>query len=125
MRWFRDNGRQGSWLALIALAINLALSFGHFHAFDGKALGGGLIAKVASVVTPDDGSKPGHPNDDRADVLCPICVASAAMAQALVSVPPALAVEFAIAAADRRIAPDAPLIQPPRAAFQSRGPPLT
>ena len=125
MRWFRDNGRQGSWLALIALAINVALSFGHFHAFDGKVVNGGLIAKVASIATSDDGAKPGHPNDDHADVLCPICVAAAAMAQALASVPPALAVEFAVAAADRTIAPDITLIQPPRAAFQSRGPPLT
>jgi hypothetical protein len=39
MRWFRDNIRQGSWAALIALAINLALSFGHVHAIDGKGQG--------------------------------------------------------------------------------------
>jgi len=125
MRWFRDNSRQGSWLALIALAINVALSFGHFHAFDGKVVSGGLIAKVASVVTPNSGSQPSQPNHEHADVLCPICVASAAMAQALASVPPGVAVAFAFAAADRTISPDATLVQTPRAAFQSRGPPLS
>jgi hypothetical protein len=125
MRWFRDNSRQGTWLALIALAVNLALSFGHFHAFDGKVVSGGLIAKVASVVTSNGGPQPGHPTDEHADVLCPICVASAAMAHALASVPPALPVEFVVAAADRTITPDVTLVRPPQAAFQSRGPPLS
>jgi Protein of unknown function (DUF2946) len=125
MRWFRDNGRQGSWLALIALAINLALSFGHFHASDGKVINAGLLAKVAAIATPESGSKPGHTNDGHADVLCPICVASAAMAHALASVPPALPVEFAVAVADPTIAPDFAVIQPRWTAFQSRGPPLS
>jgi hypothetical protein len=47
MRWFRDKIRQGTWLALIALAINLGLSFGHVHAIDGKISGRG-IATVAA-----------------------------------------------------------------------------
>lgn len=125
MRWIRDNIRQGSWLALVALTINLALSFGHFHALDGKVVNGGLIAKIASAATPDGDPKPGHSHDGQADVLCPICVASAAMAHALASVPPALPVEFVIAAADRTIVPDVAVVRPPRAAFQSRGPPLS
>ncbi len=31
MRWFRRNVRFGSWCALLALAIQLVLSFGHLH----------------------------------------------------------------------------------------------
>ena len=125
MRWFRDNIRQGSWLALIALAVNLALSFGHFHASDGRVVSAGLFAKIASVAAPDDTPQPGHPHDGQADILCPICVASAAMAHALASSPPALPVVFAVAVTDRTIASDAAIIEPQRAAFQSRGPPLS
>ena len=36
MRWIRDHARQGSWLALFALVLNLGLSFGHIHAIDAK-----------------------------------------------------------------------------------------
>ena len=32
MNWFRKHLKHGSRLALIALAIQFALSFGHFHA---------------------------------------------------------------------------------------------
>ena len=34
MRWFRSHARLGSWLALSALALQLALSFGHIHLKD-------------------------------------------------------------------------------------------
>src|SRR3954471_7273040 len=79
MRWFRDNIKQGSWFALLALTVNLALSFGHFHATDGKVVSGGLIAAITSGASLDDGSKDGsksnHPSEGHVDVLCPICVA--------------------------------------------------
>ncbi|MGH6751213.1 MAG: DUF2946 domain-containing protein, partial [Bradyrhizobium sp.] len=32
MKWFRNNVKHGSRLALLALAIQFVLSFGHFHA---------------------------------------------------------------------------------------------
>ena len=34
MRWFRTRSRWGSCLALVALALQLALSFGHIHLKD-------------------------------------------------------------------------------------------
>ena len=85
MRWFRDTIRQGTWLALIALAINLGLSFGHFHAIDSKVSGRGIA--VTSIASTDDGQKQGHPNDSHADYLCPICMAATAMASPLASPP--------------------------------------
>jgi hypothetical protein len=121
MRWFRDTLRQGSWLALIALAINLGLSFGHIHAIDGKVSGRGL----AAIASPDDGQKQGHPGDGHADYLCPICMAATAMAGAIASSPPALPAEFTNVAIDRTIEPVVALVEPPRAAFQSRGPPIS
>ena len=115
MRWFRSTIRQGTWLALIALAINLGLSFGHFHAIDGKASGRG-IAAAASIASPDDG---------HADDLCPICMASTAMGNALASTPPALPLEFAAVSIDRTIESVLLLVEPLRAAFQPRGPPIS
>src|SRR4051812_43757595 len=44
MKWFRSHIKQGSRLALFALAIQFALSFGHFH---------GLAAHAAPAIQPD------------------------------------------------------------------------
>jgi hypothetical protein len=125
MRWFRDTLRQGSWLALIALAINLGLSFGHIHAIEGGGSGRGIAAMASSVSAPDDGQRQGHPNDSHADYLCPICMAATAMASALSSTPPALPAEFASVTIDHTIVAALALVEPPRAAFQPRGPPIS
>jgi DUF2946 family protein len=124
MGWFRDNMRQGSWLALLALVINLGLSFGHFHATDGKRHESGLISLIAAASSDPDRT-PGHPGDTTADYLCPICTAVSAMANALASAPPVLKVEFTGLSLDRPI--ESPLVfaEPPTAAFQSRGPPIS
>jgi hypothetical protein len=121
MRWFRDTLRQGSWLALIALAINLGLSFGHIHAIEGQVSGPGVATMATSIVAPDQG----HPDGGHADYLCPICMAATAMASALASVPPALPLQFADVTIDRVIAPVFARVEPPPAAFQSRGPPIS
>jgi hypothetical protein len=125
MRWFRDTLRQGSWLALIALAINLGLSFGHFHAIDGGVSGRGIATVAASIPSPDQGHKHGHPDHGDADYLCPICMAATAMASALASAPPAPPLQFANVTIDRTIEPVFALVEPPPAAFQSRGPPIS
>lgn len=121
MRWFRDTIRESTWLALIALAINLGLSFGHFHATDGKASGSGIVAVAASTASPD-GQKQG---DSHADYLCPICMAASAMANALASTAPALPPKFTNVTIDRPIEPVLALVEPLRAAFQPRGPPIS
>ena len=125
MRWFRDTLRQGSWLALIALAINLGLSFGHIHAIDGGVSGHGIAAVAASITSPDNGHKPGHPDHDHADDLCPICMAATSMASTLASAPPTLPSKFSYVTIDRTIEPVFALVEPPAAAFQSRGPPIS
>ena len=123
MRWFRDHIRQGSWLALVALAINFTLAFGHVHALDGPSSKRGTI--VAAIAATDDGSNQKHPADGQADYLCPICMAAAAVSHALTSTPPGLPVQFAEAVIDRAIDQTRLLVEPQRAAFQSRGPPIS
>jgi hypothetical protein len=125
MRWFRDKIRQGSWLALIALVINLGLSFGHIHMIDDKVAGRGIAAMAASITASDEGQGLGHPGDDHVDYLCPICTAAAAIATALTSAPPVLPSEFAHVTIDCTIVQVLALVEPPPAAFQSRGPPIS
>ena len=123
MRWFRDTISQSTWLALIALAINLGLSFGHFHAIDHKASGRGIAAMAASIASPDDGQNKGH--HGHADYLCPICMAATAMAKTLASTPPAWSLELSTVTVDRKIEDVLALVEPSRGAFQPRGPPIS
>jgi hypothetical protein len=124
MRWFRDHIKQGSWLALFALVINFGLVFGHVHGVDRAVtrLGGTLVATVA---TPADPANQGQPTDTHPDYLCPICMVAATMASALDTAPPALPIEFAATRIDRVIVSDLSGVPSPRAAFQSRGPPIS
>src|SRR6266481_1384999 len=124
MRWFRDHIRHGSWFALVAIAINFAVAFGHVHATGGTGPErAGLL--VAAIGAPDGDRTQNHPADNRADDLCPICMAVAAMGTALAPTPPALPIEFADVAIDRTIEAAVVIPQAPCAAFQSRGPPIS
>ena len=122
MRWFRKHIGRGSWLALVALAINFTLAFGHVHALDGRDSERPLIVALAMG---DSSQSQNHPADHHADYLCPICMAVAIMGNALASTPPSLPIEFAEARIDRPIDQLVSALRPPRAAFQSRGPPLS
>ncbi len=122
MRLIRNNVRHGSWLALIALAINLALSFGHIHVVPGRSSPGVLASALG--VTDSDGTK-GHSNNGQPDYLCPICVATSAIANALASAPPVIPLQLTATVIDRAIEPVRFAVALPRAAFQSRGPPIS
>ncbi|MGY3237118.1 MULTISPECIES: DUF2946 domain-containing protein [unclassified Bradyrhizobium] len=121
MRWFRDSARLGSWLALFALAVNFALSFGHVHV--GNASERSSI--VGALTLSDNGKAQGHSSDSHPDHLCPICVATAALANALAPTPPAILLKFDETAVDRRATPIRRVIALHRSPFQSRGPPVS
>ena len=110
--------------ALVALAINLDLSFGHIHAFGGKDFGH-RFASIAAIASPDDGQTRGHHEGDQADLLCPICMAASAIGHALASAAPALQLAIAQSPIDLTIGHDLGVPQSPRAAFHSRGPPVS
>jgi hypothetical protein len=44
MKWFRSNVRHGARLALFALAIQVLLSFGHFHGSSAQAAPASMVA---------------------------------------------------------------------------------
>jgi hypothetical protein len=120
-------GRVGSWLALAALAIQLAVSLGHVH-LEGIArtdpahmalLAAGHPAQ--SLLAP----QPGTPGGDE-DEYCPICASVYLTANSFVPQPPVLPVPVPSASnAVEHFSRNAPVfVVFRRLAFQSRAPPL-
>jgi hypothetical protein len=122
MRWFRDNLRHGSWLALVAIAINFALSFGHVHTVSSHG-SERVIAAVRGAT--DHGKVPGHSDGPQGDDLCSICIASSAIANAMATSPPAIPLRLDATVVDRPIPPVRLAVALPRVAFHSRGPPVS
>lgn len=76
MQWVRTNRRFGAWCALVAIALQIVLSFGHAHRVEGFRFGGLFQAAAqdqtqAAVEKSDPASKPVGP----AVEYCAICVA--------------------------------------------------
>ena len=75
MRWFRSRLRLGSYLALFALAFQLAISFGHVHLERIAPPSTGASALAGAQPSADDLNAPSNPagREDLADDHCPIC----------------------------------------------------
>ena len=134
MKWFRSNIKQGSRLALFALAVQFALSFGHFHAIAAPAIQSGAaqssISYAGLLAVPDAVSKstrqaPSDHDSDQQNDFCAICAVVAMANTALFATPPMLllpqAVEF------QYLATGAGFVRPnsARVAFQARAPPAS
>jgi hypothetical protein len=135
MKWFRSNIKTGSRLALFALALQFALSFGHFHAIAAPALTIQSIATQSDVTSgltapdatdlsaqqpasnPDSDQKPSDP--------CAICAVIALANAVLFATPPPLllpqAIEFLYLTTDAEFAH----LNSAYPAFQSRAPPIS
>jgi hypothetical protein len=110
--------RLSGWLALLALAIQLAVSFGHMHREDFVHGRPGL-----TVVTQGNGVPPGDPDDDH--LTCDICATVHLAGTLLLPAPPAIALPAEITIA-RLTASEHPATQRTAAiAFNARGPPST
>ena len=77
MHWVRSNIRPGSWCALLALAIQFALSFGHVHRAEfpwvsGRATPSALTTVAASVTGSVAAAGPAKPIGLASD-YCAIC----------------------------------------------------
>jgi hypothetical protein len=75
MRWFRSRSRLGAYLALFALAFQLAVSFGHVHLERIAPVSAGASALAGAPPAADDLDAPSNPagREHGADDLCPIC----------------------------------------------------
>jgi hypothetical protein len=147
MKWFRSNIRRGSRLALFALAIQVLLSFGHFHASSAQAAPAlmdanqpGLHDTVTCAATHLDawagashedafralGPKTSdHESDGRPTDDCAICAVTA-LANALVVATPSY-LPGPQPASSLYLMTDAEFIalNSARAVFQSRAPPIS
>jgi hypothetical protein len=75
MGWFRLRSRVGSYLALFALAFQLAVSFGHVHLERMMPVSAGATALASAQPSGDEVNAPSSPagREDLADDCCPIC----------------------------------------------------
>ena len=125
MGWFRSRSRLGSWLALFALAFQLALSFGHVH-LDGGVRGFGHPPVVASVPAAIDATAApaGKDKPALADDYCAVC-ALIHLAGALVPAKvPSLPLPLFLGRLPLAAAIDFDLTQLRRTRFQARAPPI-
>jgi hypothetical protein len=87
MRWFRSNRHYGVRLALIAMALQLVLTFGHVHAPQASSPDPAASTDTASL----RGSGPHQPaHNGLADVDCPTCALIQLSAMSAPSVAPSL-----------------------------------
>jgi hypothetical protein len=120
MRWVRPNRRFGGWLALTALALQLALSFGHVH-LDGARAGAGWITAAKAPSAPPSPAQ--HPTSD-ADDYCAICATIHLASTSFLPEAPQLPVPFVSQTVEHFHPVAFVFIAPQRTAFQSRAPPL-
>jgi len=147
MKWFRSNIKYGSRLALLALAIQFVLSFGHFHGvaaqaspaiqssqiqssqiqsspgpFEASRASGLAATEMASQ--PVQRQKPGSDRDSDSDG-CAICAVMAMANAVLFATPPLLELPQAVELL--YLTTDAEFIHlnSVRVAFQPRAPPIS
>lgn len=117
MRWFRAQGRASPWVALFALLIQFAVSFGHVHIDHGQAPHPAASALATGDHTP-------APDEDHADDACAICILNQMLGTAQTAAPPVLAPTPVSHATEQTCACERIGTLPRSAAFLSRAPPL-
>ena len=123
MRWVRRPKRRwSSWLALAAIALQLVLSFGHFHLE--KLASGSVIASMTASETPSSQQDPAHRPAKEADDFCAICATVHLASSSFLPEAPFLPAPFASGTVEHFGHFTFVFISPQRAAFQSRAPPL-
>jgi hypothetical protein len=121
MKWFRSNIRRVSHLALFALAIQFAASFGHFHAL--AAANNLTVQTTQSLSAPQPASDQGSP-EHQGDI-CDICAVMAMANTALFATPPVVLLPLTIAFSYMRAAAEFVRVAHLRVAFQPRAPPVS
>jgi len=136
VKWFRKHVKHGSRLALLALAIQFALSFGHFHALAAApaitaSLAQADLERAQIFAAPDATSEaaqqlPSSNHDsDQPTEPCAICAVISLANNLVFSTPPLLllpeAVELLFLTTDAEFAH----LNSVRSPFQSRAPPAS
>jgi hypothetical protein len=121
MKRLRLRTKFGSWLALVAIALQLAMSFGHVHL---NGAGNAPTAALAGALSPAwPNSPPAHPAGD-ADDYCAICAIIHLAAASDLPQVAQLPVLFVSQPVEHPNRITTIFVAPRRAFFQSRAPPL-
>jgi hypothetical protein len=120
MSWFRLRQRCCGWVALLALALQLALSFGHVH-----RLPTADFTIVASAATPNGAPPQPAGGEHHDDDYCAICTVLALLSGAQTASAPVLPIFTAPPSTEITIASEAFRSDRSRAAFRSRAPPIS
>jgi hypothetical protein len=120
MNCFRSNIKHGSRLALLALAIQFVLSFGHFHTVAAQA--SSVVQSLSSLAQPSS-----NPDEDqqRQGEPCAICAVIALANAALSASPPVLLLPQAVDLLYRATDAEFVHLHYSRSAFQPRAPPAS
>jgi hypothetical protein len=122
MRWFRSKLQLGSRLALFALGIQLALSFGHIHLHDFIPDSTRSAAIEAAVASPGENA-PGHHPDGSPDTDCAICALLHLASGSPPAEPPALPLPVRTGSTGLWALAEVLAASAPHSLFQARGPP--
>ena len=132
MKWFRSNIKHGSRLALFALALQFALSFGHFHggaAQAAPAMQSGLANNVSAAEPVSEAAQQQpaskHDSDQQQGDVCAICAVVALANAMLFATPPLLLLPQAIEILYLSTDAEFTHLNSARVAFQPRAPPLS
>jgi hypothetical protein len=134
MKWFRSNIRHGARLALFALLVQLALSFGHSHWFAQAAPLHPAAAQQGSstqAAAPRDRvaiskPSPAHPDQDQpGDDHCAICAVVAMAGTIVLAGPPLLMLPRAVELLYRTTDAEFVHLKSAGRAFQPRAPPAS
>jgi len=127
MRWLRSRIRPGTWLALLALAIQLALSFGHLH-LHGSQRSAPVSLVVQWIVQPASAAPdaPADPTQEKPGLpghACAVCSVMQLAKSAVPPVAPVLSLPDARAENPFGANPDSAAAASPRLVFHARAPP--
>ena len=136
MNWFRKHLKHGSRLALFALAIQFALSFGHFHGEVARAapalqsgLAGADLAIAATLAAQEApfeaGQQRSNHDTDQQTSDCAICAVLSLANNFLFATPPLLELPQAVELLHLTTGAEFAHLGSLHPAFQSRAPPVS
>jgi hypothetical protein len=125
MRWFRSRSRLGSYLALFALAFQLAVSFGHVHLerIAPPSAPASVLAGAQPPADRDAASKPAG-REDLADDCCPICTLIHLAGALVPAEMPSLPLPAVVGRLRLELAAEFDLTASHAALFRARAPPI-
>ena len=125
MGYFRSHSKLGSYLALLALAFQLAVSFGHVHLDRIALTAAGAMALASAWPSADDVKVP-RPTG-RADVVddfCPICALIHLAGTLVPAAPPSLPLPSIVGSLRLEALVEFDWTAAQGALFQARAPPI-